>query len=480
MIEGDRDRNLRRFIEIGLIALVVFSPLPAASVVPWALLVLQIGVLVLILAFLLLREKPSIDPRLSKLLKNVKYIFAGFFLFIALQILPLPLFIVRLISPGTVRFKEQFIHQFQNLKFTSISTAPFQTFREGLEILTYVLLGFLILRTMTRRIQLHRIFLVLVSLGFFEAFYGIFELYRTNPRILFFEKTVNKRMLTGTFINQNHLAGYLCALIPVVLGLLIARVDFAALARRNLRDKIIYFSEQGFAAYVIYTVLLFVMALGVLLSRSRAGLFLVAIAFLVTFLLGFMNVGGGDRFHPHLKKVLQIIFLGIIVVFLYSGVEATLQKFSSESITHETRTQYWGNTVEIIRDFPLTGSGLGSYSWVYPAYEEHLIHGNLAHAHNDYLEYFSELGLIGFGLLLAGILYIVVKSFTLWKKRRNPQIKGLVLGGLVSVIVMAVNAIMEFVLHIPANMVLFTVMIALTCAVVHCPWHGPRQKREKK
>jgi O-antigen ligase len=91
----------------------------------------------------------------------------------------------------------------------------------------------------------------------------------------------------------------------------------------------------------------------------------------------------------------------------------------------------------------------------------------LVHAHNDYLEYLSELGILGFALLAAGVLFITVDSFLTWAKRRNPEVKSLALGGLVSVFVMLVHSLTDFNLHIPANALLFTMILSLNWSAIY-------------
>jgi O-antigen ligase len=107
---------------------------------------------------------------------------------------------------------------------------------------------------------------------------------------------------------------------------------------------------------------------------------------------------------------------------------------------------------------------LGTFEEIYPAYEESSTPPLFEHAHNDYLEYASELGALGFLLLLGGISILLAFSFLMWKVRRHPGIRGLALGGLVAVVVMLLHSITDFNLHIPANMMLFAVVLSLTVA----------------
>jgi len=47
-----------KIIEYGILGLIIFSPLPAASVAEWSILVIQLTVLVMMAAYFLMREKP--------------------------------------------------------------------------------------------------------------------------------------------------------------------------------------------------------------------------------------------------------------------------------------------------------------------------------------------------------------------------------------------------------------------------------------
>ena len=59
---------------------------------------------------------------------------------------------------------------------------------------------------------------------------------------------------------------------------------------------------------------------------------------------------------------------------------------------------------------------------------------------------------------------MLVFSFLMWKVRRHPDVRGLALGGMVAVVAMLLHSITDFNLHIPANMMLFAVVLSLTIA----------------
>jgi O-antigen ligase len=163
-----------------------------------------------------------------------------------------------------------------------------------------------------------------------------------------------------------------------------------------------------------------------------------------------------------IKTYLKAAFILATIAVLFAGVEATMGRFAKDNLLLDGRPQYWNSALAVFRDFPLLGTGLGTFADVYPAYGTGPLEGRLTHAHNDFLEYLTDLGMVGFALLLATISFLAIDGFLTWSKRRHPQIKALGMGGFVSVAAILVHSITDFNLHIPANMLLFAVVLSLT------------------
>jgi len=422
-----KDRIYQKIIEYGILGVVVFSPLPAASVYEWSILVLQLAVLVMMAAFILMREKPQNNELISRTLKWPGYLFSGLFVFILIQIIPFPSFVVKFLSPNTYSFQALFSPDFSGARFMSLSLIPSHTFREGLELLSYFLLGYLIIKTVTTRKQIKRIVYVLVIMGFFEAFYGMYEMYNENPRLLFLKKVHYVDVVTGTFVNRNHLSG----------------------------------SEKGLSMNLLLSAGIVVMAVAIIFSESRSGVFILIFTFIIFFELTVLYFGRVKERQKWIKNFLKVSFVIITIVALNVGIGSVIERFALDDLLHEGRPIVWGKVVEIIGDYPLFGTGLGTFASIYPAYDESGKSVRYSHAHNDYLEYLSELGVVGLILLLGGLVFIVVSSFLIWRVRRHPEVKGLALGGIVAVVAILIHSITDFNLHIPANMVLFTVILAL-------------------
>jgi len=458
----------RRTIEYGLLALLVGSPLPAASVEAWSVLAIELAVALMAGAYVLLDEKPATNPHLTAVLRPLRYLAAGFFGFVALQAVPLPAGLVRLVSPASYEFQKLYSPAFGRMKFMSLSIAPSSTLREALFLATCFLLGFLVLKTVSRGREIRTLILVLVGSGLFQALYGFFELTRDEPRILFYRKMFSPGSVTGTFVNRSHLSGYLEMIVPLALGLVIARMNLLTFGVKGIREKILLWTSKGVLVNALVLTAAAVMALGVVFSNSRSGL--VVLLFTVFLFLGLSVMDYSRTGYRQLwvGKTVRATFLIVTVLAVWIGVGSTIQRFALDDLLHEDRPLYWANTAGIVADFPLFGTGLGTFASAYNAYEKRGgSEMRLTHAHNDYLEYLAELGVVGAALLIGVVLYVAVRAFLAWRKRRNAEARGLALGGLVSLAGIGVHAVTDFNLHIPANMVLFTAVLCLTLVMAY-------------
>ncbi len=464
---GSRRREkLKSLIFALLLAIIVWSPLPAGSVAAWSLLALELLAAFMAGAFILLEPKPRLNAELVPALGKMRLFVWGFFGAAALQVVPLPVGLVRVISPAAYSLHAGFDPRFAAAKFMTLSVVPSRTVAAVLEIAAYFLIGYIVLRTFNRPSMVRTVMTVLVACGAFQALYGLYELTTSSPRILFYLKVFSPDAVTGTFVNRGHLSGYLEMIVPLALGLIIARMRLFSAGTKGLREKFLLWTSRGVVPILVIGSAVVVMCLGIILSNSRSGLVVLVLSLFLFFGLSAV-VSDKARFgHPWVRNVIRVAFLLLLVFVVYRGVDTTINRFASDDLLRENRPLYWSNVVRIIGDFPLFGTGLGTFADVYPAYEKT---GGpemaLVHAHNEYLEFFSELGLVGSFFLFGLVGYLIFISYRTWKARRNPEVKGLALGGLVSLAGAALHAFTDFNLHIPANILLFTVVLAMTAAV---------------
>ena len=84
-------------------------------------------------------------------------------------------------------------------------------------------------------------------------------------------------------------------------------------------------------------------------------------------------------------------------------------------------------------------------------------------AHNDYLHFTSETGLLLIPIIIWMIIALYRKGF---RKLKNPSrlVRGITLGTLSGITAILVHSVSDFNLHIPANALLFIVLAALAVA----------------
>jgi O-antigen ligase len=460
-----RPRPQSRVVEWGILALVVFSPLPRASVQAWSVLAIQLAVLSLTVLYVLTPGERLTNERLKKALKWPRAMALGFFAWVAVQLLPLPAFLLKVLSPNAVALNSQYGLSSSSSRFLGLSLVPSETVRAGSELMAYFLLGFLVLRTFTSAKQIRRLIGVIIAMGVFEALYGMFELYNMNPRILFYWKESSLDSVSGTFVNRNHLSGYLEMIIPLAVGVIVARLGLFSLSGLKWREKFLAVTEKNLLINLMLALMTIVMSIAIVFSHSRSGIATMVLTFVFFFGLAALFKEKNGEQKKLIRQFINGMFLFVVLLSVVIGIRSTVQRFSPDRVLREGRATIWAQTLRWIGQFPVFGTGLGTFASLNPGSE---VEGTLIgydHAHNDYLEYLMEVGAVGFILLLALIFIMLGRSLVAWQSRADPEVRGLALGGLVSCLSVLFHSATDFNTHIPANALLFSVVLSTTMAV---------------
>jgi len=167
------------------------------------------------------------------------------------------------------------------------------------------------------------------------------------------------------------------------------------------------------------------------------------------------------------KWVISFVVLMLLFLCVYIGIGPVLKRFLD--IGYDPRILVWKDCINIIRDFPLFGSGLGTFEYVYPLYKLNVtVAVDYNFAHNDYIQFIVETGVLGLVAIISA-LYLFIKdtySYMRTNLNNNDSFRYFVtLGAFTGVFSILAHSFVDFNLHIPSNAVYFTTLIGIIYAV---------------
>lgn len=306
------------------------------------------------------------------------------------------------------------------------------------------------------RITNQLIFVIMV-MGVAESFYGIFEFFSGHKYILHLNMGDEVSSVTGTFFNRNYFAGYLLMVIPLTVGYLFSRESLHRVRYSGWRHRLT--SIEGKTLLIGFAVI--VMILGLLFSASRMGISSLLLSFTLL-ALAFRSSSKKEKFSRTSMLILSLALLWAAWI----GLDAVIGRFLGSAQDFGVRWESWVNTFQIFKDFPIFGSGLGTFTWVFPMYRSDHDIGFATHSENDYIQFASEVGFIGVGLLLIVLIILAVKAVSEIRllSSRDPK-RYVGVGALVGILALMFHSIVERNIQVPSNAFLYTVLWGIVLRV---------------
>lgn len=315
------------------------------------------------------------------------------------------------------------------------------------------------------------------------ALYGIAEHFGIDAQ--YWVQDVQNRVFS-TLGQPNWLAAWLVALIPLTWALIFGK-------EKLFKKKLLPFLGYG---------LLVIFYLCLLYTKSRSGLFGLAIAYAVfwglifapSFIKRKLNV-----LHHTLKSFLLISFL-LSLITLFVGtpwtpqvgqfinkpqptpepeeatISAEIEPIPLISESGDIRKIVWQGAIEIWKNYPIFGTGVEtfgySYYWHRPRAHNDVSEWDLLYnkAHNEYLTILANTGLVGLITYLG-----LIGAFTIWVLRQIIAKKSVLIAALFAgyASILVTNFFGFSV--VPVNLLFF-----LTPAMVMTLVRTKKPKKEKK
>ena len=288
-------------------------------------------------------------------------------------------------------------------------------------IILGAVLFYIIIQYTNSRLRLHLALLVLVALALGMAGLGLVGtdwsstkvvdlplVYDALPRLV---ENVPRSGDGG--IQANLVGGALAFLVPFLFSLLLDKGGFS-LAR--VWDWVNGSRALKIAYKVLLIFTLVVVLFTLLLTQSRGSLLGVLVGVLA------VAICHERRF----LLALPVLLLNGLLVRYFWGAESLMIFFTSmdarEGLTLPIRREFWARGLRLVQDFPITGTGIGTYSalvrvfYPFPSFSLGFSYSpsSMTHAHNQVLVIANDLGLPGLVLymaLLGGFVAMMVRTW---------------------------------------------------------------------
>jgi len=377
--------------------------------------------------------------------------------YVILQTLPLPVPLVRLLSPLRVAHEQRFREALgEPLPRVLPLTVDRHASQRALNVVALAVMAFTAGAYLsTSRTRVRRVMRILVVLALVEALYGLAENLSGHAYILWIP--VGGDVARGTFFNRNHFAATLALFLPVMIGWFYYRV--AAAKSRHDQTHMLPATSWDIlqSRQALWLIPPAVLVTAIIQSQSRGGFSSMLLAAALMFAIGARS-----------KAARTVSWLGIplaLAMFAYginSDYQDVLDRFGqlTRSSSADSRTIIWKDSLGILRDYSLFGVGLGNFPRVYMQYASvsTLVYPYMAH--NEWLEGLVTLGGLGMGLVVIALVGFFVRAFL--QIRHAGTDYPWMLGCWCGLVGLAFHSFAEFNLHIPS----ITVTAALMAGIL--------------
>ncbi len=292
----------------------------------------------------------------------------------------------------------------------------------------------------------------LVMVAALQALIGLAQYYSGEPPA------------RGSYVNRNHFAGLLEMTAP--FALLSAAAVMRGRARRNSQARAALFACAALAAALLILVAL-------LDSLSRMGFVAGLVAVLVA-AYGLVRaahtrtVAAGNRRRAR-AAVWGGAALAAVVLFFFIALppEELIRRFGDLGAPPvEDRPELWRETLPLIRDYAVFGCGLGGFESAFMRYKASAAMSTDDFAHNDYLQYLAELGLIGFCAAAIAAVAFLIEAIRAAARHATFQGRCLAVACIAAFAAIGLHSIADFNLYIPANSMLLAWIAGVAGGVI--------------
>ncbi|MGR4865415.1 O-antigen ligase family protein [Caulobacter sp. LARHSG274] len=298
----------------------------------------------------------------------------------------------------------------------------------------------------------------LIVIAVAQAFLGL-VLYGMDPfTVAGLDKGAHRWRFTGTFLNANAAGCVFAMFATIAMAMAMAKYP----PRRNAEGG--FLAKQSGKIWSSLAALLLAGACA--LTGSRLALVLLIFAAIILLIRGGAVPQALKSGKPLTLLMVLLPILAIVFGVLFAGPRA-LSRIADLGVSAAARFDTQRLVVDLIRQAPIWGYGLGAFGDVYQARlgADHAADmWNLGAAHNAALQMILEGGLLFAGAMTVCLGLVWVRVVKNW--RAAPANSDIRLGVVLAVLIVGVTSFFDIVLSVPAAASLLAALSGLLWGAV--------------
>jgi len=327
-------------------------------------------------------------------------------------------------------------------------------------------LYFIIINNLNYPKHVDKILTVIFIIGGLFGIYGILQYFGID--FSFWEGNFGRQKVSGLFGNVNFFAEYLIVPLPIAVSL--------------------FFASRNKFKKILLLIAILAMGTSLIVTFTRGSYLGFSSALIFMFFLFLISRGKG--FIKNNKKIFIIILVVIIIITFLFVVPTPLNKSGTviseiksrisvtqltQDSSYKRRIAIWKFTVLMIKDRPLLGSGLGTFKYNILRYQAEFFdqgqnrtiypYGFAEKAHNEYLQLWTELGIIGLSIFIWLMVIYFNYGIKMLQKTRDDYKRGILIGLMGAVVAILVDSLFGFPFHLPASIILFWIVLGLSMVI---------------
>jgi O-antigen ligase/Flp pilus assembly protein TadD len=341
-----------------------------------------------------------------------------------------------------------------------ISNAKRVSFGDYIIFISYIILYFTIINVINQKKEFNSFIKIFSITSFLVSIYALIHYYGLDP----YFSEINQ--ITSTIGQKNWISNYLAMIFPIIFSYY--------LLEKIRKNKVIYYLLLS----ILYATLMICQSRGIWISISLTLIF--AIYIIIKFNL--LKI-----FQENKKWLVLLLVTFLIITIIYSTdnplekseitvTERAISTFDEQDPSLNMHLLTWNATINMIKEKPLFGSGIGTFKMNYLDYQAEFLKNNpnyieysgkAREAHNEYLQIWAELGIIGLGIFIGIILtfFNLIKNYL--KKIDDNKDKMIVFGLVLGITCFLIHCLFTFPFHVPVLGSTFFILLGLTVVYIN-------------